>query len=174
MSSRLGGGRRRLKKLVKELGQMQQDDAPVSGPFLMKIKMAFRSTKLCSHVDIETDPGLSLSDPMPREWFSNFVVSQFEAQRLVPRYVSEIQINLVLGFLHSALLEFNRQRLDGHPTLLRWHHRTKHRTYCVFVRLPVKMESRKYTLSELIHLKYNPEPSLLLKKFEEDPELGEI
>lgn len=160
------------KRFLRRLEEYQRFDVALPPPVVVELKFILRASRHCRQVLLRDegvfDPQVALD---PRS-IPSFLLSQFEAQKLVERPATEIMLTPILWFLQQYAVPPGCQRKKPHPTLFTWHSSRVHRTYVIFAHLEIKMESRRYNIEELLGWKTGGASEPLRQKFEQDTELG--
>ncbi|KAK4167296.1 hypothetical protein QBC43DRAFT_363185 [Cladorrhinum sp. PSN259] len=167
--------KRRTKKVLKDLSNLQDDDYSITAQTLLAAKHLLRHSSKCYSINITeaetTDEGAIW---IPRDQMPNFILSQLEAQRLTDFDSDPIRVSPLVAFvvLHAAPPTWQN---GDYPTLFTWYNKPKHRYFCLFAYIKHKMSRRTYTISELLAFRGNetPPPSAVLA-LADNPELVEI
>lgn len=172
--------RKRAKSLLKELWQLQKDDAPMTAATLFEAKYLLRVSKHCVSIDIKTPkPRANIIDPNPfniaEDAIPQFILCQLVDQKLIDscNYQDTIALPAALSVISLA---YSTQSIAGsfvHPTQFRWHCSRTHRSHFIFAYLDVKMRSRVYSVEELLNLKNASSPDVLAAIAFRDSELGQ-
>lgn len=164
--------KRIIKGLYKQLKKGQTDDVPIPAPTLFGIKFYIRNHYHASQIFIEDDPPSQdyLGQP-PLAHPSNFILSQLEAQKIANITSPPSQVFAALIVTSKFLAEDPLGSLS-YPTLLTWHTSEKHRTYCLFAYLTCPMESRVYSVSELLGLRDAFSSDNMLDTSKLNPDVG--
>ncbi|KAK3944489.1 hypothetical protein QBC46DRAFT_279743 [Diplogelasinospora grovesii] len=143
--------RKRVKRLLRLLKELQKDDYVVTAPTLVEARHLLQISQRCVLVTIQTDPTSTFSFDCGHTFIPRFILSQLEAQKLTDRSSSRVCISPPLTFILLSLSGSAREQVF--PTLFRWHCSAKHRTYFVFAYIKDNMARRSYTINELLNLR---------------------
>ncbi|KAI1820565.1 hypothetical protein F4861DRAFT_545453 [Xylaria intraflava] len=171
------GRRKSIRKLYTKLRHCQADDVPIPNPTVMEIKFLLKTHGRCYKIFVESNDAPSKPPPLVSvEDLPRFIYSQLEAQRIADDDTQSAQLSTVLGILLRRLV-VNPVRSNSVPTLFFWHDSGRQRTFCLFAYLTRKMDSRTYSVAELLSLRRSRTSEMshgLPAKLKEDPELDEV
>ncbi|KAL7623899.1 hypothetical protein AAE478_005455 [Parahypoxylon ruwenzoriense] len=162
--------RKILKQLNRKLRVLQEQDGVVPIPMFMEIKFYIKHRRLVNHVIVESSTQPSTLQIEPPSEISRFVYSQLEDQKIADRSRLPVQISAVLQFIAETL---SKKPAKAYPTLFVYHSRDRHRTYHLFGYLDCYMETRTYSVAELLQLRKSP-PYEATKKIKANMELADI
>ena len=167
--------RRRTKRLLRSLSNLQDDDCTITPQTLLAAKYLLRVNSKCYCVNV-TDPDMldDLTFWCPRTELPNFVVSQLEAQQLTH---PDSDFVLVPPIVSVVILSAYPPEPEGRdwPTLFRWYSKETHRHYCLFAYVRFKMGRKSYTVAELLAFRdKQPGTPSGLSALAENPELGKF
>ncbi|ROV89202.1 hypothetical protein VMCG_09912 [Cytospora schulzeri] len=160
--------RKRAKKLLKELWELQTNDVPMTASTLLETKYLLQSSKRCIHVEVISPRFLAdlpasqveITDDRIPEFIptSQFIRCQLEDQKLTGSRSHNCQqdpvaLPAVLALLNRVCSTASSARKCSYPTQFRWHCSLTHRTHIIFSFVDVKMRSRVYTIGELLNLR---------------------
>ncbi|KAI1330563.1 hypothetical protein F5Y16DRAFT_424985 [Xylariaceae sp. FL0255] len=175
----LRGRYKRTQRLIKRLKLGQEDDVPVPNPTIPELKSYLRYNPLITHVFIKLTQEDDVSafrrafPPISSDRIPRFIASQLASQRINANAVQHVlQVSALLAIVSEYLARDPTDK--SYPTLFIWTSPDGHRSYCVFTHLTLKMESRSYSVSELIKLRGTQDAQNLLSKLKSDPEIGEV
>lgn len=148
--------RKRSKRLLKLLRELQQDDYPITAPTLLAAKHLLQQYNPCTVVEVKIDSeAADLPFETHRRFLPNFIVSQLEEQKLTDKHSENVLVSPIVFFILLSL-----PILPGlhrtYPTLFRWYCPPRHKTYYIFAHLTRDMARQTYTLTELLSLRGNP------------------
>ena len=163
--------RRRARRLLKTLKDLQGEDGTITPPTLFAIKHLLQLHNRCRFVAVKID-SLVANSPLNsyRSLLPKFIVSQLEEQKLTDRCSETVPVPPIVAFVIQSLPSVSG-RDSLHPTLFRWYYPPRHRTYYVFAHINHSMARRTYTLTELMGLRANPASQDFLAKAG-NPEIG--
>jgi hypothetical protein len=166
--------RRQIKRLLRELRSLQEDDYPITAPCLVSAKHLLRNrrSRYCSVVELIEDPALAPSFDVNRDKLPEYIVSQLEIQKLTPKGSQEVAINPLLAFVLDAL-PHRSETCTQYPALFTWYSKTAHRFYLIAAHIIFEMPSLSYTIQELLDLRGNQVNDQLLTVAENNPDIGE-
>lgn len=145
--------RKRVRRLLRLLKDLQEDDTAITPPTVFAIKHLLQLHHRCKLVEVTID-SLTANSPYEsiRALLPIFIVSQLEGQKLTEWRSERVLVPPVAGFVIQSLPSVcGRERL--YPTLFRWYYPPQHRTYYVFAHITHNMPRRTYTLTELLGLR---------------------
>ena len=163
--------RKRARRLLQRLKDLQREDYTITPPTIFAIKHLLQLHNRCRFIEVKID---SMTANSPRETHRSllprFIVSQLEEQRLTDRNSEKVLVPPVVAFVIQSLPSGpDCDKL--YPTLFRWHYAPRHRTYYVFAHIIHNMARRTYTLTELMGLRTNHIPDEILP-MARNPEIG--
>lgn len=163
--------RKRSKRLLKLLKELQEVDHAVTPPTLFAAKHLLQNHRRCTLITIRVDSvGASSPFESPRACLPNFIVSQLEGQKLTDPRNDHVLLSPIIVFVLLSLP--TRSGSDsGYPTLFRWYCGLRRRTFYLFAYIKHDMSRRTYTLDELLALRGKPIASGILS-VAGNPELG--
>ena len=164
--------RMRSKRLLKTLKFLQKEDSPVTPFLLIEAKFRFLISRRCICIHVQYEEADAARFNIPPTPLSRFILSQVEAQKLTDKISARDSILPIL-FLINLSLPTDPSRQPSFPTLFCWHCRPRHRTYCFFAYLTVKMSSNSYTIDELLGFRVQNNPTTPKSLSGSGPELGE-
>ncbi|KAI2631728.1 hypothetical protein GGS21DRAFT_544427 [Xylaria nigripes] len=171
------GQRRIIRKLYEKLKHFQADDVPIPNPTVLEIKFYLKTNRRCYTIFIEKNDNIPHFHPVVSiECIPRFIASQLEAQRIADQLGQSVQLSTVLGLLIGHLV-IDPVRIASVPTLFFWHDTQRRRTFCIFAYLARTMESRTYSVAELLNLRRSRSSETshgLPAKVKEDPEFGDV
>lgn len=179
--------RKRAKKLLKELWELQTHDVPMTASTLLETKYLLQSSKRCARVEVIsprflaehpasqveiTDDRIPIFIPT-----SHFIRCQLEDQKLTGSRSHNCQqdpvaLPAVLALLHCVCSTAFSARKSSYPTQFRWHCSLTHRTHIIFAFVDVKMRSRVYTIEELLNLRDSASSDVVAGMNYQENELG--
>lgn len=160
--------RKKVRKLLKELWELQTEDVPMTPSTLVKIKYLLGSTTRCNRIDVISPKFLADLPSCPLEITdsrlpkfiptSHFVRCQLEDQKLTGSRSHHCQqdpivLPAILSFLDLVCSSKGSPRTSSHATQFRWHCSLTHRTHVIFAFIDFKMKSRVYSIEELLNLR---------------------
>lgn len=181
--------RKRAKKLLKELWELQTNDIPMTAATLLETKYLLQSSKRCARVevisprflaDLPASPVEITDDRIPNFIpTSQFVRCQLEDQKLTGSRSHNCQqdpvaLPAVLALLNRVCSTASSSRKTSYPTQFRWHCSLTHRTHIIFAFVDVKMRSRVYTIGELLNLRDSASSEVVAGMKYQDNELGTV
>lgn len=169
--------RKKARRLLKELWELQTEDVPMTASTLLKIKYLLGSTTRCNRIDVispkfladlPTCP-LDITDSRLPKFIptSHFVRCQLEDQKLTGSRSHHCQqdpiaLPAILSFLDLVCSSKRTPRTSSHATQFRWHCSLTHRTHVIFAFIDLKMKSRVYSIEELLNLRASASPDILV------------
>lgn len=169
--------RKRARKLLKELWELQTEDVPMTASTLLKTKYLLGSSTRCNRIevvspsflaDLPTCP-LAITDSRLPAFIptSHFVRCQLEDQKLTgsrSHYCQQDPIALpaILSLLDLICSTKTTPKNYTHATQFRWHCSRTHRTHVIFAFIDFKMRSRVYSIEELLNLRASASPDVLV------------
>lgn len=145
--------RRRSKRLLKLLKDLQEDDYTITAPTLLAAKHLLQHHHRCNLIKVKVDSAAANSPfETHRNLVPKFIVSQLEEQKLTDRCSETVLVPPLVTFIVLSLPSLSA-RDKGHPTLFRWYCPLRRRTYYVFAYIKHEMARRTYTLTELLGLR---------------------
>lgn len=167
--------RKRVKKILKQLWELQKHDIPMTAATLLEVKYLLRSTNRCVRVDIESD---KLRDALYGCLFDieydaipEFILCQLEDQKLTVSRSQQVALPAALSSIGLFLSTGPSQR-NSFPTQFRWQCALTHRTLIIFAFVDIKMKSRMYSIPELLNLRGSHSSDGLAVIAQRDSELG--
>lgn len=169
--------RKKARKLLKELWELQTEDVPMTASTLLKIKYLLGTTKRCNRIDVISPKFLADLPACPLEITdsrlpkfiptSHFVRCQLEDQKLTGSRSHHCQqdpiaLPAILSFLDLACSSKGTPRKSSHATQFRWHCSLTHRTHVIFAFIDFKMKSRVYSIEELLNLRASASSDILV------------
>ncbi|POS77694.1 hypothetical protein DHEL01_v203920 [Diaporthe helianthi] len=160
--------RKKVRKLLRELWELQTEDVPMTASTLLKIKYLLGSTTRCDRVDVFSPKFLADLPASPLEITdsrlpqfvptSQFVRCQLEDQKLTGARSHNCQqdpvaLPAILAFVNLVCSPNGASRKFSHATQFRWHCPLTHRTHVIFAFIDFKMRSRVYSVEELLNLR---------------------
>ncbi|KAI1438612.1 hypothetical protein GGR50DRAFT_703809 [Xylaria sp. CBS 124048] len=171
------GQRKITRRLYTKLKHFQADDMPIPNPTLLEIKFYLRTNRRCCQIIVKGNDAIYLPCPIVlREYIPRFIDSQLESQRIADEHTQSIQLSTILWHLLRYLVG-DPITVISVPTLFLWHDTERRRTFCLFAYLSCEMESRTYTVNELLSLRRSQVSETshgLSAKLKEDPELDDV
>lgn len=173
--------RHRSKNLLKELWQLQKDDVPMTAATLVEVRHQLRRGRNCITVEITTPKPLTNEEDengfaIGVEAVPKFIWCQILDQKLIEsrNFQDTIVLPAVLSVISSAYCTSSAPA-DSHiyPTTFNWHCSRTHRSHLIFAFVNFKMNSRVYTVEELLNLKNASSPNVLAAVAFRDNELGQ-
>lgn len=162
--------RRRIKRLLGLLKELQAADHPITDATMVAVKYLLQSTSKCSLVETELFSGgqgpLDFNCPLPR-----FIESQLQAQRLTGTDSSGVDIAPLLTVVLASLAQPFSTDNKAFPTVFRWYSALRHRYYYLFAYIQDDMEHRTYNVDELMALRHG-QVSSGVPILAANPELG--
>jgi hypothetical protein len=163
--------RRRAKRLLNLLKELQDSDCTITHPTLFAIKHLLLLHSRCKLIEVKID-SLAANSPLEccRSHLPKFIVSQLEAQRLTDHCSESVSVPTVVAFVIQSLpsgCDYGK----SYPTLFRWYHPPRHRTYYVFAHIQHNMPRQTYTVTELLALRAT-QASGKIMAMAANPELG--
>ena len=166
--------RKRIKKLVRELFELQRFDIPMTTATLVESKYLLRSTKRCARVDIKSDHSSDvLTCEVDRHSIPKFILCQLQDQRLTDTSSPRVALTAALSFIISSL-PAHLVRGSCFPVLFSWQRSLTHRTHVVFAFVDIPMASQIYTVEELLNLRSSYQSNGLASVANKDRELGTL
>lgn len=164
------GAKSRDKRLDKSLKYAQEDDVALPAPTHVALKFRLKNCKKIGQIKIEADdtldpPSFELPTTIPQ-----FLSFQLEAQKMADKNRIPTQIYVALLFITETLSK-KPTRGWTFPTLFRYYSKSKHRTYFVFAYLDYYMDSRTYSVGELLELRH-AQSSGTIKNLKSDHDIG--
>ncbi|EON96304.1 hypothetical protein UCRPA7_8249 [Phaeoacremonium minimum UCRPA7] len=150
--------RKRIKKLVRELFELQRFDIPMTTATLVESKYLLRNVLTCE-VDRHSIP--------------KFILCQLQDQRLTDTSSPRVALTAALSFIISSL-PAHLVRGSCFPVLFSWQRSLTHRTHVVFAFVDIPMASQIYTIEELLNLRSSYQSNGLASVANKDRELAEI
>lgn len=167
--------RRRTKRLLRSLSNLQDDDCTITPQTLLAAKYLLRVNSKCYCVNVTNADMLDhLALWCPRSELPNFIVSQLEAQQLTN---PDSDLVLVPPQVSVIILSAYPPEPEGKdwPTLFRWYSKERHRYYCLFAYVRFKMGRKSYTIAELLAFRgKQPGAPSGMSALAENPELGKF
>lgn len=163
--------RKRARRLLKLLKELQDADRNITPPTLVAIKHLLQLNNRCKFIEVKVD-SMTANSPIQsyRCLLPKFIVSQLEEQKLTDRRSERVAVPPIVAFVIQSLPSAScRDRL--YPTLFRWYYQPCHRTYYVFAHINHNMARRTYTLTELMGLRVN-HTSAEIQAMAENPAIG--
>lgn len=169
--------RKKARKLLKELWELQTEDVPMTASTLLKIKYLLGTTKRCNRIDVISPKFLADLPACPLEITdsrlpkfiptSHFVRCQLEDQKLTGSRSHHCQqdpiaLPSILSFLDLACSSKGTPRKSSHATQFRWHCSLTHRTHVIFAFIDFKMKSRVYSIEELLNIRASASSDILV------------
>lgn len=169
--------RKKARKLLKELWELQTEDVPMTPSTLLKIKYLLGSTTRCNRIDVVSPKFLADLPTCPLEITdsrlpnfiptSHFVRCQLEDQKLTGSRSHHCQqdpiaLPAILSFLDLVCSSKDTPRESSHATQFRWHCSLTHRTHVIFAFIDFKMKSRVYSIEELLNLRASASSDVLV------------
>lgn len=169
--------RKKVRKLLKELWELQTEDVPMTASTLLKIKYLLGSTTRCNRIDVISPKFLADLPTCPLEitdsrlpkfiQTSHFIRCQLEDQKLTGSrshhcHQDPIALPAILSFLDLFCSSKGTPRKYSHATQFRWHCSLTHRTHVIFAFVDFKMKSRVYSIEELLNLRASAAPDVLV------------
>ncbi|KAI1496398.1 hypothetical protein F5X99DRAFT_72898 [Biscogniauxia marginata] len=164
--------RRLVNNLFDRLKLSQVDDVRLPAPAVMEIKHLLKNSYFCAQVFVGE---MQFGDAMTTAPFHipQFIASQLDAQNSADMGRRFAQISAVLSIACEYLAP-NPIEIPAYPVLFRWNGLDNQRTYCLFAFLTCSMESRSYSVGELLQLRGQQAPQLALERLKEDPEISDV
>ncbi|KUI67279.1 hypothetical protein VM1G_03198 [Cytospora mali] len=181
--------RKRAKKLLNELWELQTNDVPMTAATLLETKYLLRGSKRCIRVEVISPRFLAdipiseveiTDDRIPKFIpTSQFVRCQLEDQKLTGSRSHNCQqdpvaLPAVLALLNSVCSTAASARSTSYPTQFRWHCSLTHRTHIIFAFVNIRMRSRVYTIEELLKLKTSASSDVVAGMNYQDNELVDM
>ena len=165
--------RKRARRLLMELKELQKDDYSVTPSTIFAIKHLLQFHNRCKFVEVKID-SFAANSPFEfdRSLLPKFIVSQLEGQRLTNRDSEKIPVPPIVAFAIQLLPSVTCCG-KSYPTLFRWHYAPRHRTYYVFAHIKHNMGRQTYTLTELMGLRTDRVPDEVLA-MANNPEIGTL
>jgi hypothetical protein len=147
--------RKRARRLLQHLKELQDDDGIITAPTIFAIKHLLQLNNRCKFIEVKVD-SLTANTPFEsyRSLLPKFIVSQLEEQKLTDRGSERVPVPPIVAFAIQSLPSASG-RDKSYPTLFRWYYPPRHRTYYVFAHINHNMARRTYTLTELLGLRAN-------------------
>ncbi|KAL8413084.1 hypothetical protein RB596_009584 [Gaeumannomyces avenae] len=166
--------RKKGKKLLAQLFELQKDDVDITIPTFISIKFYLKDKPRCNNVQVSPsgdEPSLGIID---RAHLPRFILSQLEAQGISDEHTETVQLYPVLSFILLSLPARPLKKTACFPTLFCWHCCHTRRTRLLFGYLDVDMPPRSYTPAELLALRASRSIEGILTAGRNDPELASI
>ncbi|KAK3990509.1 hypothetical protein QBC44DRAFT_394463, partial [Cladorrhinum sp. PSN332] len=167
--------KRRVKKVLKALSNLQDDDYIITAQTLIAAKHLLKHSSKCTAVLVTEEDALDdMAFWSPRHQIPRFIVSQLEVQRLTDQDSDLVRVSPLVSFvvLHAAPPDWQEK---DYPTLFSWYSKPKHRYFCLFAYIKHKMGRQTYTISELLAFRGNEaSPPTGVLTLANNPELVEI
>lgn len=179
--------RKRAKKLLKELWDLQTNDVPMTASTLVETKYQLQSSKRCVRVEVISPRFLAdlpasqieITDDRIPQFIptTQFIRCQLEDQKLTGSRSHNCQqdpvaLPAVLALLDRVCSTAASDRIFSYPTQFRWHCSLTHRTHIIFAFVDVKMKSKVYTIEELLTLRNSATSNVVATMNYQDNELG--
>lgn len=179
--------RKKAKKLLKELWELQTTDVPMTAATLLEAKYLLQNFKRCSRVEVISPKFLAdlpasqveITDDRIPNFIptSQFIRCQLEDQRLTGSRSHNCQqdpvvLPALLALLNRVCSNVSSSRKTSYPTQFRWHCSLTHRTHIIFAFVDIKMRSRVYTIGELLNLRNTASSDVAAGMNHQDNELG--
>lgn len=147
--------RRRSKRLLSHLKDLQGRDGWVTPPTIFAMKHLLQLSNRCKLVGVKIDSFVAnCPHDSCRSLLPEFIVSQLEAQKLTDRLSETVPVPPIVAFVIQSLPSaVGSDTL--YPTLFRWYYPPTCRTYYVFAHISHSMARRTYTLTELMGFRTN-------------------
>lgn len=145
------------KNLDSSLRSAQENDLHISSHMLSAIRLRLRNGNIVGQVTVVPGKGFGSPSNAPRNLLPQilpaFFVSQLRLQQIANRSSIPDDIAAALLLILEALSEQPTQRTDTYPILFSCYNGAYRGHYLVYAYLDFFMESRTYTIDELLKLR---------------------
>ncbi|XXG97001.1 hypothetical protein Hte_003294 [Hypoxylon texense] len=143
----------RNKRLGKSLKYAQRDDVALPAPTHVALRFWLKTRNDISQVKIENYDLIDLSSFEIPQTIPQFLSFQIEAQKMADENRIPTQIYAAVVLIIETLSKKPTRGWTS-PTLFRFYNKNRHRTYFVFAYLDYYMDSRTYSVDELLELRH--------------------
>ncbi|PSR93677.1 hypothetical protein BD289DRAFT_451720 [Coniella lustricola] len=168
-------------ELLDSLWKSQKADHSLSATTLNEAKFILRDSSLCICIEVTTPkPRTNIVDATPFNLEDHaipaFIKCQLINQKLIDshNFQDTIALPAVLSALTQLYATNSIKRADVFPTVFRWHCSRTHRTHILFAYTDIKMQSKVYSVDELLNLKNTVSPNLAAAVAVRDNDLCEM
>lgn len=152
--------RKRQKRLLNALWTLQTEDVPMTVARLLEVKYQLRRSKRSVCVTIETPKAHaselhSIPFTIDQDRIPKFIFCQLKDQKLITscNHQDTIALPAALSIILENLSTEDSNKKHACAAQFRWHCPRTHRTHILFAWLDISMQSRAYTVEELLNLR---------------------